>query len=164
MNLNWEFNGMPLHPLFVHFAVVAVLVAAICTILSAVWPAARRRLGIITPIIAFLSLISVLLSKEAGETLQRQLPDSELIDRHAELADSLVPWVVGVLLIAAIQWAWFRYFVGADARFGRTVSSPLVRRVVPIVLAVLAVVVAAGSSIVLLYVGDSGAQTVWLKR
>ena len=45
-----EFNGLPIHILLVHAVVVLVPLAALLTMLSAVWPAARRRIGIITPL------------------------------------------------------------------------------------------------------------------
>ena len=40
--MNWELNGLPLHPLIVHFVVVAFPGAALLLLLSAFWPAARR--------------------------------------------------------------------------------------------------------------------------
>ena len=50
--MEYEVNGLPLHVLLVHFIVVGVPLAALLTVLSALWPAARRRLGIITPLVA----------------------------------------------------------------------------------------------------------------
>ena len=52
-----EFNGLPLHILIVHAVVVGIPLAALLTVLSAVWPAARRRLGIVTPIVALFALV-----------------------------------------------------------------------------------------------------------
>ena len=47
-----EFQGSALHVLLVHAVIVLIPLAALLTVLSAVWPAARRRLGIITPLAA----------------------------------------------------------------------------------------------------------------
>lgn len=52
-----QFNGLPAHILLIHLVVLGIPVAALLTVLSAVWPAARRRLGVATPIIALLALI-----------------------------------------------------------------------------------------------------------
>ena len=52
-----EFQGLPTHILLVHAVIVLVPIAALLTVLSAVWPAARRRLGIITPLVGLVALI-----------------------------------------------------------------------------------------------------------
>ena len=40
-------NGRPLHVLLVHMVVILLPVTAICVLLAAIWPAVRRRLGIV---------------------------------------------------------------------------------------------------------------------
>ncbi len=62
-----EFNGLPVHILLIHLVVAGIPLAALLTVLSAVWPAARRRLGVITPIVALLALISIPITTAAGE-------------------------------------------------------------------------------------------------
>ena len=42
--MDYVISGLPLHVLVVHGTVVIVPLAAVCTVLSIVWPAARRRL------------------------------------------------------------------------------------------------------------------------
>jgi len=54
-----EINGLPAHVLLVHAVVIVIPLAALLTVLSALWPAARRRLGIVTPIVALIALILV---------------------------------------------------------------------------------------------------------
>ena len=49
--MSWSFNGLPLHPLFVHAVVMLIPVASIAAILGTLWPAARRKLGIVTPLL-----------------------------------------------------------------------------------------------------------------
>ena len=66
-------TACPLHVLIVHAVVVFIPLAALLTVLSAVWPAARRRLGIVTPIVALLALILVPFAANAGEWLQARV-------------------------------------------------------------------------------------------
>ncbi|WP_241249005.1 hypothetical protein [Agrococcus sp. KRD186] len=68
----------------------------------------------------------------------------------------LLPWVIGMLVVAAAQWAWFRWG-------GRRVPEGSRRRARPVtvVLAALALVAAAGSTITVVLIGDSGARAVW---
>lgn len=65
-------GGIPAHPLLVHFVVVLVPIAAILTLCSALWPAAHRRLGIVTPLTALVSLALVPLTTHAGEWLEHR--------------------------------------------------------------------------------------------
>lgn len=100
-------NGLPAHVLLVHIVVVFVPLAAILTIVSAVWPAARHRLGILTPITALIALASIPPTTHAGEWLiQRVGMDPELA-RHAHLADTLLPIVAVLFVLAAGLWALF---------------------------------------------------------
>src|SRR4051812_9124604 len=96
--------GVPMHPLIVHATAVLIPLAALAGLLHAFWPPARRRLGIVTPLAAGAALVLVPLTTESGESLQRALPRSELIDRHIELADGLLPWVIGLFVVAAALW------------------------------------------------------------
>ena len=49
--------GLPAHPLIVHATVVLVPLGALLVLLHAVWPAARRRLGVVTPLVALVGLV-----------------------------------------------------------------------------------------------------------
>jgi len=40
--VNWTINGLPMHPLLVHAAVVLVPISALMALVGAVWPAAWR--------------------------------------------------------------------------------------------------------------------------
>lgn len=155
--------GLPAHPLLVHFAVASVPVAALVSILTALWPAARRRLGIITPILAGVALVCTAVAQESGEWLQEQLPASPLIERHADLGATLTPIMVGLFLITAADWTWRRYWAPggrrADARAGRGW-----RAFVPPVLAVLTVAAAVAATVMVVLIGDAGAVAVWTGR
>src|SRR5690606_37393735 len=51
--------GLPLHPLLVHAVVILVPLTALALVLGSLWPAARRRLGIVTPLAAALLVVLV---------------------------------------------------------------------------------------------------------
>ncbi|QHC58661.1 DUF2231 domain-containing protein [Rathayibacter sp. VKM Ac-2760] len=152
---DWQINGLPLHPLLVHAVVVLLPLAALMLILGSLWPAARRRFGILTPIIALAALIAVPLTTQAGEALERRTEPSAILEQHTELGDHLLPWAAGLFLVALVQWLWFR-------RTRRTEDRPATRRpLVGIVLAVAAIAISVGATIDVVRIGDSGAQAVW---
>ena len=65
--MNWTLNGIPMHPLFEHGALMLVPITALAMILVAVWPAAQRILGISVPILSIVAAISVAFTIQAGE-------------------------------------------------------------------------------------------------
>lgn len=158
--MEWQIGGLPVHVLIVHFVVIVVPVAALATILTAAWPTARRRLGIVTPIIALAALISVPIATQAGEWLQAQVGNSELVREHAELGDRMLPWAVAVFLVAVAQWIWFHSYApggvrNPDARrSGRTLA-------ITVVLAAAVAVTAVGSVVTVYLIGESGSKSVW---
>ena len=176
-------NGLPAHVLLVHLVVVLVPVAAVMVVLSAAWPAARRRLGIATPLVALASTVVVPVTTDAGEWLERRVPDDPLVAAHAELGDELLPWTIGLLVIAVVVWALHRFGpVGAvkstvDEPAGRTEQAASSETATATETAtraragwVTAVTVAllvgglaaAGGSVYQVYrIGDSGAKAAW---
>lgn len=159
--MDYEFNGLPLHVLLVHFVVVVVPVAALCTLLAAAWPAARRRLGIVSPIIALAALIAVPITTQAGEWLQARVGHTELVAAHAALGTTLLPWAIATFLVAAVQWFWFRFVNAPDARFASRVPGTTARRIITIALAVVVVILAVGSVITVVQIGESGVRAIW---
>jgi hypothetical protein len=108
--MNYELSGLPLHVLLVHAVIVIVPLAALCTVLSILWPAARRRLGVLTPLIAFVALALVPLTVQAGMWLFARVGVTPLIRAHARLGNTLLPWAAAVFVLAVAQWLWFRYW------------------------------------------------------
>lgn len=153
--IDYEFNGLPLHPLLVHLVVVIVPVAALCTVLVALWPAARRRLGIVTPLIALIALITVPITVNAGQWLQAHVPQTDAIASHALLGPTLLPWTIAVFVVAGIQWAWYRW--------GGSVNGGL-RLAITLILAAAVVVTAVGSVVTVVRIGESGTTAVWKGR
>ncbi|MBN9212860.1 MAG: hypothetical protein BGO45_16450 [Microbacterium sp. 71-36] len=151
----WQLAGLPLHPLLVHAVVVLLPLAALMVVVGSVWPAARRRLGILTPIVAIVGGGFALLAKQAGEALERQVPETALVEAHTEMGNGPVIWAFFLIVVAVGQWAWFWWRARrADRPIGGV-------RVITAVIAVVAIVVAVGTTIDLVLVGDSGARAVW---
>ncbi|GAA4482313.1 hypothetical protein GCM10023094_31990 [Rhodococcus olei] len=157
------FNAMPIHPLLVHFVVVLVPLSALLLVLSVCWPAARHRLGVVTPVVALMSLVLVPLTTHAGEWLEHQTPRSPLVRIHAELGDQLVYWSIGVFLASLAWWALHQHKVHEwwIARTGTGPARAPVSRVLAIGLALVGVALAVGSVVQVYRIGDSGAAAVW---
>jgi uncharacterized membrane protein len=158
--MNWVVGGLPLHPLLVHASVVLIPLAALCTILTLVWPTARRRLGIVTPLLAFGALVMTLITVQAGEALAQIITPTQLSGAHVAIGETVVPWVLGLFLVSAAQWVWFHYF-GSGQKLASRISTRRTRTILTAVLAVVVAVTVVGSVGSVVVVGDSGARAVW---
>ncbi|MGW1163348.1 DUF2231 domain-containing protein [Streptomyces sp. NPDC002513] len=151
-------NGLPAHVLFVHFVIVLVPLTALALVLAAVWPRAARRLGPVLPVLAFVTLVTVPLTTQAGEWLERHVGSDPLVRRHTQLGDGLLPWAAGLVILAAVVWWTTRRTAEQPAGSpGPVRGGALVR----VAVAVLSVVVAAGAVVDLYRIGDSGAKAAW---
>ena len=144
--------GLPTHAIIVHATVVILPLAALVVLLHMAWPAARRRLGVVTPLLAGLALVLVPLSTESGENLEHAVGENALVERHAELADGMLPWALGLFAVAVGLWL-------LDRR--RRPSGATEPRWLPIVAAVLAVAAVVGTVQQVVRVGHAGAQATW---
>ena len=162
MNFDWEFNGLPLHVLIVHAVVIVVPLAALCAVLTAFWPAGRRRLGIVTPLVALAALVLVPLAVQSGEWLLSRLVNvTPLLGVHTSLGRTLLPWAIALFLVATLQWVWYRYIAAPGARFASALPSRTGRRAVSIVLDLVVLVSAVGSVVTVALIGESGSRAVW---
>jgi hypothetical protein len=133
----------------------------------------RARLTLATAIVAVVTLISVPLSTDAGEWLERRVERTPLLSTHTQLGDTMLPWAIGLAVIAlaalARQWHATRTRPTVSVRPGvspgaaRMGSPPQMwgGRGVSLGLAVVAVVVAVGSVFTVYEIGDSGARAAW---
>ena len=159
--MSWTFNGMPLHPLFVHAVVMLVPVASIAAILGSVWPAARRKMGIVTPILALAAAGSAAFTMQAGEWLEEHVDETKLLETHTDGADMVPPWIIFMVLAVVGQWLWFRVQDKRAAAGKPTILSPSLSRAATWVLAILVIVSSIGATTIITIVGDAGAKAVW---
>ncbi len=154
--------GLPAHPLIVHATVVMVPLAATAVALHAFVPRARVRLGLVTVAFAVLATALVPLSTSSGEQLQKDLGNNALIERHSQLADGLLPWVIGILVVAVLlavrDFVVRRRHDLSDGGKGRSAVGLVTK---PVVLMVLAAAVFAGTAQQVVRIGHSGAEATW---
>ncbi|MFB7242037.1 hypothetical protein CW362_07080 [Streptomyces populi] len=150
-------NGLPAHVLLVHFVVVLVPLTALALVVCAIWPEAARRLGVVLPLLALVTLVSVPLTSNAGEWLEGHVADNALVRRHAELGDGLLPWAGGLFVLAVVLW----WKVGRTAASGAADATPRPATPVRAAAVVLSLVVAAGAVVDVYRIGDSGAKAAW---
>ncbi len=144
-------SGLPAHPLLVHFLVVLAPLAAVLAVLCAVWPAARRRLVWLVLTLAGVTAVLSPIAAEAGEWLEHRLEESELIEKHAHLGETM-NYFAAALLIAAILLAVVHW----RAERGTPLSG-----VVSAVIAVFVLATSAATAVQVYRIGHSGAQATW---
>jgi len=145
--------GLPLHPLVVHATEVIIPSAALVVALAALWPAFRRWARFLPLGLALAALTLVPISTQSGEALQERVKETSLIRAHIEMAEGLLPWVFGLAVVAAVLlwWGWTE----------RESTSPRAPKWVALVLAVGAVLFAAGTVVEAVRIGHSGATATW---
>ncbi|MEW1654018.1 DUF2231 domain-containing protein [Streptomyces sp. NPDC093707] len=151
-------NGLPAHVLLVHVVVVLVPLTAVALALAALWPRAARRLGPLLPLLALVALVSVPLTTEAGDWLEHHVERNALVHQHTELGDGLLPWVLGLFVLAVAVWWAGR---GTQAEPGQDGGSFRFGMPVRVVLGLLSLVVAVGAVVDVYRIGDSGAKAAW---
>ncbi|RFA12963.1 hypothetical protein B7R21_08940 [Subtercola boreus] len=161
------FFGLPLHPFIVHATEVTVPLSAVLVLLTAAWPRFRRWSGYLTLAVSLVALVLVPISTQSGEKLQARVGESDLIETHAELADGLLPWVIGLVVVAAALLWWnirerrARRAVSTDDASSPAKPAGRSLRWVPITLLALALVASSGTTVQAILVGHSGATAVW---
>jgi small-conductance mechanosensitive channel len=145
------FAGLPAHPLLVHFVVVLALLTAVLGVLCAVWPAARQRLVWLTLALAVVTTVLVPFTTESGEWLEHHIEKSELVEKHAELGDTMIYFALA-LLVAAVLIAVQHVRAARD----RALSGALAAAI-----AVFAVLAGVATTVQVYRIGDSGAHSVW---
>lgn len=157
-------HGLPAHVLLVHVVVVLVPLTALALVICAAWPSGARRLGVALPVLALVTLASVPLTTHAGEWLEGHVDSDPLVREHARLGDELLPWALGLFVLAAAVW-WVVRRSGAAARATSGVeargSAVAVGTPLRAVAVVLSLVVAAGAVVQTYRIGDSGAKAAW---
>ncbi len=142
-----EFNGLPLHPLVVHAAVVLAPVGALVALAYVVRPAWRQRLRWWMPGLAIAAVGALAVAYLSGSSFLHSRPDLatlESVQTHRTRAHQLVWVTVGFFVTAAAATRW------GD----RSDRVGLLSRA-------LLAVFAVGLLVVVFLTGDAGARAVW---
>jgi len=166
-------NGLPAHVLLVHAVVVLIPLTSVLLVLVAVWPVARRRLDVLTASLALMTLVSVPLVTQAGEWLEQRIPRTPLVRAHTHLGDTMLPWAIGLALLALVVLVRQRRAsrpgvqspgepVNVEIRDpGRHHRHGQRARLTTALVGLAAVVLAVGSTVTVYRIGDSGARAAW---
>ncbi|MFF0341440.1 DUF2231 domain-containing protein [Kribbella sp. NPDC004875] len=152
-------NGLPAHVLLVHAIVVLLPLSAVVLALTALWPAARRRLAGPNAALSLLVVVLVPITTSAGEWLEHRLSPNPLIHRHAELGDTAIYAALGVAVLAVLVW-WRQREAGGRTPVKRTFLAPGSSGLTT-ALTVVAVLVAGVAVYDVVRIGDSGAKASW---
>jgi hypothetical protein len=144
-------NGLPAHPLLVHFLVVLAPLTAVLAILCAVWPAARQRL--VWLVLALAGFVAVLtpITTEAGEWLEHKVEDSAALETHEHLGKTMI-YFAAALLVAAILLAVAHW---------RTERAKPLSGAASAVIAVVVLITSIATAVQVYRIGHSGAEATW---
>lgn len=143
-------NGLPAHILFVHLIVVLAPLTAVLAIVSAVWPAARRRLVWLVLALALAVMVTTPLTTEAGEWLEHKVGESPAVEAHAELGDTMLYFAIALLVAAAL-------LVFLHVRESRGT----VNTIVAVAIAAVVVLASVATTVQVYRIGDSGSRAAW---
>lgn len=155
--------GLPAHPLIVHAAVVLVPLSALGTLLC-LYPPLRRRLGVAVFVLAVAASFATGLAQGSGEELEHKVDESPLVEEHAEMGTTLLPWVIVMTVtlggLLALDWQRSRTEGGGE---GDTAASAPPAWVKPVVIGASAImaVTAIGGTVRVIDIGHSGAKATW---
>ncbi len=145
-----EINGVPLHPLVVHAAVVFGPLAAVAALVYVFVPAWRDRLRwpmLVLVLVASAAIWVAFLTGVNFRDSKAFYTQGELgkkVEKHADLAEKLRLMTSGFAMVAILA-AWLHNRTG----------------IVRVVLSVLLALAAFGTIVLVVLTGDAGAQAVW---
>src|SRR5215212_2266647 len=158
-----EVLGLPAHPIIVHAALALVPAAAVLTVVAALWPTARRRIGWLGVVLAALAVFTVWMAQGSGEELEHQVEETHLVEEHTELGDQmLVPAIamlVGAVLVTAVGRRGDGPVRAEPALVGSRTSRGVSAR--SVVVAVVALATSGFAVVQIARIGHSGAKAVW---
>ncbi|GAB2610298.1 hypothetical protein Aab01nite_24500 [Paractinoplanes abujensis] len=152
-----QINGLPVHALVLHAAVIFVPLLAVGAVVYALVPRWRPKLGWAVVLLAVAAPASAFVAKASGTELYNRLLDQGMSGRGKEILDdhmgfgTLTAWfalALGVVSIVLVALTWRR----AGGRL------PMIGEVGA---AVVLIVLAALSGYYVFKTGDSGATAVW---
>lgn len=147
-----ELFGLPAHPLIVHAAVVLLPLAAVATMLCAALPRLRRHYAPVALAIALGATLAVGLAQGSGEALEERVDETELVEEHADQGERVLPWALGVVVVAGMVTAAPWLVRRRPALPAKAVTATAVA---------LSLIAGAGAIWSVVEVGHSGAKATW---
>jgi uncharacterized membrane protein len=141
-SLLYSINGLPVHALIVHFAVVILPLAATALIALIYMPKLKSQYSFITTVGIVLGSAAVLVAKQSGEALAEKIGTPV---KHSNYATLLTAAAFALMVLTLI---WYRSTKGRRSR----VVTPLGHTTVIAAIAVLGLT---------FLTGHTGAQAVW---
>jgi len=144
-------SGVPLHPLVVHAVVVLIPLAALGVFAIAVIAKWRYRYGGLVAVVAVVAAALVPVAVLSGRALKDLLGSNDDIDRHQQIAQTLLFTAFPLAILAILLW-----LIGRRTERGVATARGLV-----ILVATLGVVFALGVGVQVVLIGHSGANAAW---
>ena len=144
-------GGIPIHPLVVHAVVVLIPLAALGVGAMSLIPKWRSRYGILAVSAAVLAALLVPVATQSGENLKEVVGENDLIQRHAELGDTMLWGAIPLAIIAVILW-----WMGRRTERGQSVP-----RWASMLAGSVGLVVSVAVLVQIILIGHSGAKAVW---
>lgn len=138
-----QVNGIPLHPLVVHAAVVLIPLAGILALLMVIAPRFSTRFGPLVAVLAWGGAGAAAVAKHSGAILRADVDVPRL---HVESGELMPYFALTQAVLVTLLWL-------ADRRRGRGVLGVLV--------ALLTVVAVLAAGYWTYRTGDAGAGSVW---
>ena len=125
--------GLPVHALVVHAVVILVPLGAVGGVLVALVPALTRRYASLVALVTLAAVPAVFVAQESGPELEDRVKatlgagsasarEADLLEQHAALGGSLLPWVI-VLAVGAIAFAAISHYARRFAAVGAPAGS-----------------------------------------
>lgn len=165
-------QGLPLHPLVVHAAVVLWPLGILGLLAMLLLPRLRERFGWLNIAFVVLGAAAIYVSKESGEKLAHRIGEPKT---HAEYADMLTAVAFVTMLVTLVWWVldrrYHRAVLHADRRddsvdgrpvgyTGELPKRPMLNRL----LGALAGLLGLWSLAMTVGVGHTGAEAAWKDR
>lgn len=152
-----EIDGLPVHALVVHAAVVFVPLLVLGAVVYAVVPRLRSRIGWAVTLLAVVTPLAVLVAKLSGDAFRQRLIDQngfsgpvlERINDHRDLGN-ITLWFTIALGVTTLLLA-----------FLTSRRSPAIPSWASVVVSLIVVALAVGSGYYVFWTGDYGARAVW---
>jgi uncharacterized membrane protein len=152
-----EVDGLPLHPLLIHAAVVFIPLLILGAVAYAVVPRLRPRIGWAVTLLAVVAPLAATFAKLSGDAFRKRLIEQnglsgQLLNRvndHRDLGN-ITLWLTIALGVTSLLLV-----------FLTSRRSPALPRGAAVVVALIVVGLAVGSGYYVFWTGDYGARAVW---